>query len=190
MKKVRRGPRGHSCWPACLLTLIALAGTAGETLARGTYQQPADFLRETFSGDVPRPVRLMIDDELRTKIKQILEHNLRVSRLRYWGRGGRTVWVLEEIGKTQPITVGIVVNQGRIERIKVLIFRESRGWEVRHPFFTDQFKGARLNSNNKLDRRIDGISGATLSVRALNKLARLAILLHEHSEFANGVSHE
>ena len=61
---------------------------------------------------------------------------------------------------------------------KVLVFRESRGWEVRHPFFTDQFRDAGLTGELALDRNIDGISGATLSVRALSRLARLALYLH------------
>jgi hypothetical protein len=71
-----------------------------------------------------------------------------------------------------------VVSGGRLERIKVLVFRESRGWEVRHPFFTDQFRETGLTGDLDLDRDIDGISGATLSVRALKKLSRLALYLH------------
>ncbi len=71
----------------------------------------------------------------------------------------------------------MVINEGRLEIIKVLVFRESRGEEIRHPFFTDQFKDARLDHKGNLDRTIDGISGATLSVRAMKKLARLALYL-------------
>jgi hypothetical protein len=70
-----------------------------------------------------------------------------------------------------------VVDSGSIARIAVLIYRESHGWEVRYPFFTNQFKGATLAATHELDRRIDGISGATLSVRALTRLARVALLL-------------
>jgi len=169
------------CWIS-LLVLVALAILSGETRARGTYQDPAEFLRETFENRVPLPTRLPIGDDLRGKVKEILGHDLGVSRLRYWIRDGRTAWILEEIGKTQPITTGIVVSQRKIERIKVLVFRESRGWEVRYPFFTDQFRGTSLTDQNRLDRDIDGISGATLSVRALEKLSRVALLLHEHVE--------
>ena len=98
-------------------------------------------------------------------------------RVRYWGEARRSAWILEEIGKEEPITVGIVINQNRIELVKVLAFRESRGGEVRHPFFIDQFKGAGLRDDRQLDRSVDGISGATLSVRALTKLSRLALYL-------------
>ena len=88
-------------------------------------------------------------------------------------------WILEEIGKEKPITTGIVVRNSQIERVKVLIFREVRGWEVRHDFFTEQFVSAQLDSSHNLDRYIDNVTGATLSVRAVTKLARLALYLHE-----------
>ncbi len=71
-----------------------------------------------------------------------------------------------------------MINGNAIERIKVLIFRESRGWEVRHDFFTQQFIDARLDVQYRLDRNIDGITGATLSVRAITGLARMALYLH------------
>ena len=98
-------------------------------------------------------------------------------RVHYWAQGQRSAWILEEIGKEQPITMGIVVKAGRVEQMRVLIYRESRGDEVRQPFFLDQFKGAALQDDDELDRAIDGVSGATLSTRALTKLARLALFL-------------
>ena len=61
----------------------------------------------------------------------------------------------------------------------MLVFRESRGWEVRHDFFTDQFKQAQLSDDYHLKQSIDNISGATLSVRAVKKLARIALLLDQ-----------
>jgi len=98
-------------------------------------------------------------------------------RVRYWKREDRTAWIVEEIGKEKPITTGIVVAHGRIESVKVLVFRESRGWEVRHEFFTDQFRDAGLADDGALDRQIDSISGATLSVSAVTRLARMVLYL-------------
>ncbi len=138
------------------------------------------FLSEVFAGEAPDRQRLKLDADLKAQIKKILGHKIRGSRLRYWLQDERSVWILEEIGKTKPITTGLVVNAGKIEQLKVLKFRESRGGEIRYPFFTDQFKGAGLDARNDLDRSIDGISGATLSVRAMKKLARISILLHKH----------
>lgn len=140
------------------------------------YLTTADFLNQAFSGDPPSPQAVWLSGDLGQQAAAVLEHPLRTVRLRYWRSGDRTAWVLEEIGKERPITAGFVVQDGRLEQTRVLAFRESRGWEIRHPFFTDQFHGAAL-ADKRLDRHIDGISGATLSVRAMQRMARLALLL-------------
>ncbi len=150
--------------------------------ATGTYQKPSEFIQEVFSDDVPKISKIWIKKELKGKIHEIMGHDLGVLRLKYWKKGDRTAWILEEIGKERLITAGFVINNNKIESINVLAFRESRGWEVRYPFFTDQFSNASLGEDNLLDRHIDGISGATLSVRAMKKMARLALMLHQETE--------
>jgi len=143
------------------------------------YQEPAEFVTESFHGKPPTPKALWLTPELKKQMQEILGHPPTGMRIRYWQDKERTTWVLDEIGKELPITTGIVINNDTIERVRVLIFRESRGWEVRHDFFTDQFRGAGMNGKGSLDRNIDGISGATLSVRAVEKLARVALLLDQ-----------
>ena len=91
---------------------------------------------------------------------------------------------MEEIGKELPITIGVLVNGinegSHIEQVKILAFRESRGWEVRYPAFTTQYQNVKITPpNHKLDQHIDGITGATLSVRAVTKVARLALFFHQ-----------
>ncbi|MCG8324492.1 MAG: FMN-binding protein [Thiotrichales bacterium] len=159
---------------ACLCLAVSPA-----LQATGVYQEPDDFIADVFSGNPPGAKRLWIKKDLHKEIKRILERDLGVLRLRYWREDNRTAWILEEIGKEKPITTGLVVNNHAIEQLKILIFRESRGWEVRHPFFTDQFKGIRLKANTRLDKKIDAISGATLSRNAMIKLSRLALFLHD-----------
>jgi hypothetical protein len=65
--------------------------------------------------------------------------------------------------------------------VQVLVFRESRGWEIRHDFFTRQFANLWLKQNHRLSDRVDNITGATMSVKAMTRMARAALLLHEHS---------
>jgi len=153
--------------------------------ARGVYQDPAEFINQAFAGDPPQVQKLWISRELKGMATDILGHPPGVLRISYWGRGLKTAWVLEEIGKELPITAGFIINKDKVEAARVLIFRESRGWEIRHPFFTDQFKGIMLDQNNNLDQAIDGITGATLSVNALTRLARLALLFHRRVVNAN-----
>ncbi len=155
------------------LIVLLVAATTHATV----YQEAGAFVEEAFAGKPPEPKTLWLDTTMQAEIVKILGHRYPVMRLRYWSEGHRSAWILEEIGKEEPITVGIVVNRQKIELIKVLEFRESRGGEVRHPFFTRQFEGAGLRDDRDLDRSIDGISGATLSVRALTKLSRLALYL-------------
>jgi hypothetical protein len=160
-----------------ILLIVLLLPSLG--LTKGVYQEPKEFIREVFNNNPPEPEKLWISGDLKENIKFILGHDLGVLRLRYWIKDKRSVWILEEIGKERPITTGIVVNDNQIELIKILIFREIRGWEVRYPFFTDQYKGVTLDDDRKLDKSIDGITGATLSVNAVTKLAKLALLLHK-----------
>ena len=163
------------------LLLLIPPGVIAEEL----YQTTEAFLNEAFNAKPPAPDVVWLRGGVKETAAEILGHAYPGIRVRYWGEDKRTAWVLEEVGKTQPITVGLVVSENGLESIRVLAFRESRGWEVRYPFFTDQFAGISLTDENKLDRHIDGISGATLSVRALKKLSRLALYLHQQTEQAN-----
>ena len=163
------------------LAFLILLSASVHAMADSPYQSPEEFLGEIFAGSPPAPKVVWLKGEIKEKAGEILGHSYPGIRVRYWGRNKRTAWILEEIGKTQPITVGLVVGENGLESIRVLAFRESRGWEVRYPFFTDQFSGIRLTADNELDRHIDGISGATLSVRALKKLTRLALYLHQQT---------
>ena len=168
---------------AHLFLLVLLQ--AGTTLADDAYQSPEEFLHEAFSDTTPDAGIIWLKGDVRDTSSKILGHPYPGLRIRYWGKDGRTAWILEEVGKVKPITVGLVINDDGLEQIRVLAFRESRGWEVRYPFFTDQFTGIGLTSDKELDRSIDGISGATLSVRALKKLARLALYLHSQARLAD-----
>ncbi|GEM_PF-100639 len=168
-----------------LALLLLLAPLSTGVPARGTYQEPDAFLAEVFADAVPEPSLIWLTGKRKKTVQQLLGHRYPSLRVRYWRRGRRSAWILEEVGKEQPITVGLVVNNGRLEKIRVLVFRESRGEEIRHPFFTDQFQDAGLNDKGDLDRTIDGISGATLSVRAMKKLARLALYLDAETSKAD-----
>ena len=161
-----------------LVLLFVLLGTGAQVYARGVYQEPEAFLQDTFSNAVPKPAMVWVTRTIRPTVEKILGHKPNALRIRYWREQARTAWILEEIGKEKPITVGLVINDDKIEKVKVLIFRESRGWEVKRSDFTKQFTHAKLDSNQKLTQTIDGISGATLSVKAVTKLSRLSLYLH------------
>ncbi|WP_339671922.1 FMN-binding protein [Dasania marina] len=170
---------------AVLLLLLSSISWA----QKGQFISVADY-QARFFADASSWQTLWVDKSLRAEIESIIGRRFSTLRLRYWGDQQRTGWVLEEIGKEFPITVGVVVDAGKIIDLSILEYRESRGGEVRYPFFTQQFNQVALaaQSQPRLDKSIDGITGATLSVRALQKIATLALFLHQQTPFNQPIS--
>jgi hypothetical protein len=155
---------------------LAHASTEG-----GRYLDRDEFLQAAFPQSKPEQGMLWMTEEIRAAVESVLGHRFAMLRVRYWYDGATTAWILDEIGKEEPITIGVTINEHAVEMVRVLEFRESRGWEIRYPFFTDQFNGAKLHRDRSIDRQIDGITGATLSVGAVNRVVKMALILHEET---------
>ena len=147
--------------------------------ARGVYVTHQDFLKTIFKESVPKSEILWIKGTLQDSVNEILGHTYGRLRIRYWRHADEFAWILDEIGKEEPITVGIAIKGEKIKNLIVLEYRESRGDEVRQLFFTQQFQNATLDEHQNLSQHIDGITGATLSVSALIKLSKLALFLSQ-----------
>ena len=154
---------------------MLLATVVGNVQAIEQYLKPEQFLAEVFSDNAPKQEVLWVTKDIAKQAEKILGHAPTHLRQRYWRNNGKSAWIFDEIGKEEPITAGFVVSDGKIEQVRVLTYRESRGGEVRYLAFLKQYQGAELQVNQHLNRNIDGISGATLSVNALNRMARLAL---------------
>lgn len=165
--------------PAVVFVLCILIARPLHASEAGQYLSVPEFLGEAFEGEQPAAKVLWLSADLKEQIYQLTGRRFPLLRVRYWQQGERSAWILDEIGKEMPITIGVVVEQQAISQLRILAFRESRGWEVRHPFFTEQFDGLGLDDSARLDGRIDSITGATLSVRAVSHVARLALLLSQ-----------
>ncbi len=165
--------KGSHHYIACLFMLWSCFLCGAEEV----FLKPDNFIEESFVGTPSNEV-IWLNKELKKELAEILGHPFKGLRVRYWREGKRTAWILEEIGKVELITAGFVVEDDTLQRMDVLIYRESHGWEVRYPFFTRQFKGLQLDRKNRLNKDIDGISGATMSVQALDRLSRVALYLH------------
>ncbi len=148
----------------------------GSAHAKGVYQTEEAFLHDVFGDNVPQKQSILLRSDVRESVEKILNHPYAGLKIVYWEQNNQSAWILEEIGKEHPITFGIVVANGKIKTAKVLEFREIRGWEIKYPAFTRQFIGASLRGYD-LDRSIDGVSGATLSVWAMTAVAKLALYL-------------
>lgn len=87
----------------------------------------------------------------------------------------------DEIGKYQPITFMVGVSPDfRVRGAAILVYRESRGGEVRHSRFLRQYRNKTSRDPIRINRDIVNITGATLSVRALNFGVRKLLTITEY----------
>jgi len=176
----------HVLFQVVTIFVAALLLASSAQAQRGQFLTAEEFRDQIFAEALPYQA-LWINKAQRAQIEGILDHSFRGLRIRYWGSGEQTAWIFEEIGKELPITVGVSVDASGIVGLSILEYRESRGGEVRYPFFISQFKGLNLLARDegyKLSGHIDGITGATLSVKALKKVATLALFCHQLSPYA------
>jgi len=162
--------------PLYVFSLLILAST-GWSYTPAENEKIQTFLNQTFDQQIPKPKRVWIKGEMKTSIQHILGRTSHKLSYRYWQADGKTVWLLDELGKERDITTAVVIKEQQVYAVKVLIYRESRGGEVQVPWFTEQFKGAVHEGD--WQNEIDGISGATLSVWALKKQTELALYLSQ-----------
>ena len=88
--------------------------------------------------------------------------------------------IANETGKYRPITflVGTTPDL-RVQGVEVLVYRESRGGEVRRSRFLRQYRGKSSEDPIRTHRDIVNIAGATISVTALNQGVKRVLLTLE-----------
>lgn len=164
----------------CLIAAAFIVWTMGAAVAPAradtTFQSPEAFVAEAL-GTAPPVSFLWLTPALQNGIQPLLGHPYPQARIRYWRANDASVFILEETGKEYPITAGFLVRNARIVRARVLVYREARGSEVHLSAFVDQFDGAGLDASGRLTQPIDGIAGATLSVGAMQRMAKTALYL-------------
>lgn len=89
--------------------------------------------------------------------------------------------VQNTIGKHKPMTYMVGVdNEGSVSDVELLVFRESRGSEVRKKRFNVQYEGKTVLDPVRIKRDITNITGATMSVRSMSAgVKRVLVLIDE-----------
>lgn len=81
--------------------------------------------------------------------------------------------ITDEIGCFHPITFIMSMKpDGKIDDLAILVYRESRGKEVTRGRFLHQYNGKSVNDPIRLNKDIINITGATTSVRGINRGVR------------------
>ena len=157
---------------------IGLFLNSKNVFSEEVFLSKKDFLKIAFSDETPKRKGLRFKGEVKEIAQKIMGSNYKKIRMKYWRQDQKTAWILERIGKVELITAGFIVENCRISSVHVLVYRETHGWEVKYPSFRDQFVGVNMIAGYKLDKSIDGISGATLSVNSMEKMTRLALAMN------------
>lgn len=81
-----------------------------------------------------------------------------------------------ELGKVEKMDFAVALDaEGQVRRVLLTAYRESIGGEVKSRRFMRQFEGKKYGSPLQLGRDVDGITGATLSSRAVTAGVRKAV---------------
>lgn len=160
------------------IALVAAVGTAHPAAlgAQEVLLSPEQALREIFPEQarttqearaIPPALRARLERQLGRRID---EDSVAVTRV-FDAQGvlrGYAV-VTDEVGKYRPITFMVgVTPQFTVRDVAVLVYRESRGGEVKRKRFLSQYRGKGVRDPIDVNRDVINISGATISVRSLN----------------------
>ena len=180
---MRRQAISYSAW-VLSLSLLALCG------ARPAFAQVFMSEAEALKIISPRAEwaeeAKMLDEQARAALleKTRLRFPETTCRFHVARSGGQTVGyalTLDEIGKSEPITFTVGLDPGgKVAEVILLVFRESRGGEVRDKRFLKQFKGKSASDPIQVNDDILNYSGATLSSKAIARGVRRAIALFHH----------
>jgi hypothetical protein len=151
------------------------------------YLTPEEALEKAFAGaDRIEQEVIRLDREAEERVARAVGHPLHEREFVIY-RGIKAGEILgyamigEELGKFRPITSMTVVGpDGKVKDVRVLVYRESRGSDVRRKRFLYQYLGKGREDPIQINQDITSISGATISVRSMNAQVRKALnVIHE-----------
>jgi len=133
-----------------------------------------------------RKDRIKLSPEKKTQIEERIGWKFPEEEFEvYIGETGTRVdgyaMVQNTIGKHKPMTYMVGVDgQGSVSDIELLVFRESRGSEIRQKRFNSQYEGKTVLDPVRINKDIINISGATMSVRSMSAgIKRVLVLVDE-----------
>ena len=136
-----------------------------------------NFIKKIEASEDIEKARLILKKDQLADIQIPMGDKYKKRIFKYWKTNEKTVWILNSIGKYKPITAAFTVKECKINSAHVLVYREQHGYEIKYPSFLSQFNNLKINNEFRLTGNIDNISGATLSVQSMDRMARTALIL-------------
>ncbi len=120
---------------------------------------------------------LAVKGDVRLLCKDALGYEYPLGLIIYRRNNNTAAWQIATKGKHGLITSLFIIKEGQIIDCRVLSSKEVRGKQIAKKRYLKQFTGLSLLKPNKLSKRVDGISGATTSSKAMMHAAILALRL-------------
>ena len=163
-----------------LIILTFLSLTLGSEIKQKTLQVINDYYQQEievkeFKFKIPKKAKKQIQNQIKQKFyrDQIYYWTIKINDKTHYALMDNT------IGKTMPITFLIMFNENKeVIHSSIIKYRESYGGEISGKNWLAQFIGMEQDSLYKYGKEIDGITGATLSVKSFTKgISKLSLLL-------------
>ncbi len=126
-------------------------------------------------------LRLTPDQKARIQEKigwKFPEESFRAFKAESNGKVDGYAVIQETIGKHRPITYIVgVTPDGKVSDVEILVYRESKGSEVRRKRFNSQYEGKTPLDPIRINKDIINITGATMSVRSVSAGVKRALVL-------------
>jgi Na+-translocating ferredoxin:NAD+ oxidoreductase RnfG subunit len=130
-----------------------------------------------------RAETLRLTPDQKTRIQEKIgwkfpEESFRAFKAESNGKVDGYAVIQETIGKHRPITYIVgVTPDGKVSDVEILVYRESKGSEVRMKRFNSQYEGKTPLDPIRINKDIINITGATMSVRSVSAGVKRALVL-------------
>ena len=127
---------------------------------------------------------LKLDKQIKKEVENQVKQKFYREKLYYWtiSQDDTTIayaFLDNVIGKSMPITFLVILNiNGNIINTNVIKYREAYGGEVGNKRWLQQFLYRNNNSSYNIGKDINGISGATISVKSMSKVIQKITTLY------------
>jgi Na+-translocating ferredoxin:NAD+ oxidoreductase subunit G len=176
-----------SAWALMALLLVGIV-PARMAQAEEVYFTQKSLLEEFFAGSKSVSYKQfdLTDPALAARVRQRLGYTPAKQKATFYvaldaqGQVDGYAFIDEELGQHLPITFGVKLSPtGMVERLEILVYRESRGDEIRDARFKKQFAGKTSTDALRLNVDVAAISGATISSSSMAVGVKRAVVLFE-----------
>ena len=137
------------------------------------YDQDIEIQELKFK--IPKKIKKQIQNQIKQKFyrDQIYYWTIKIDEKMHYALMDNT------LGKTMPITFLVIFNENQeVNHSAIIKYREGYGGEISGKNWLAQFIGMKQDSLYKHEKEIDGITGATISVKSFTKgISKLSLLL-------------